>query len=321
MLYENLEHLFKRIFGKSRTLVYGDLGRLPHIVVDHLCTHHSNLKILFVSMYYAIPIPNHVHFRQIHYKDASSTQCDLLVIVEPSAHAFVRTRQFEATAARVVVLTSHAVLELDDPEIETAIYFHGTVESFDRAVRIRRTMDKQEGSEEAEDVRDVVQRVGHPSVVTIGPGSGCDVVLNPGKSAPLRERDCFVVVDLTTSSLTTNTFLFFWDAVDYLVANFDRVERWSVCFGHHGKTLFDNFVQECIDRLHCSKFFQNHHLKYVLPMLPFYRSGTLNFGFDGDTSKYVRHEYVAPDTLEAAFRAAIAHDLQQLVGGVMSIVK
>ena len=315
MFCENLNVLFKCISEKERLLVYGDLGRLPHIVVHYLSNNYANLTIFFISMNYSIPIPNHANFRQIHYKDIFEARCDWLFIVEPQARSFVKERYPGISC--VVILTSHAILEVDS-DIDMVIYFH--LETFDRAARLRQVMEKQEGSEESENVQEVVKRISHPSVVTIGPGRTCDIPLNPSRSAPFPEKNHFVVVDLTSVTLTTSIFLYFWDAIDYMAANLNSIERWCVCFATHGKTTYESFVQECIDRLHCFEKFRGY-LKKVLPILPFYRSGTLDLSYDVPTSRFVRHQYVAPDSIVAVLKAAITHDTQQLAGGVLSIIK
>lgn len=324
MFYEDLNSLFKTVLDSDQTLVYGDLGRLPHIVVQHLSSHHAHLKVMFVSFYYPVSFPNHLQFRNIQHKDIHESKCDLLVFIEPSAHSIIKHNY--PSAGSTLILTSHAVLDLLNPSIRHAIYFHnaGGGGSFDwsqRIDRIRQLISKLEGSEENENVHVVKHHISHPSVVTIGRGSHSDITLFPGKCAELPDNSHFVIVDLTDISITTGIFLYFWDAFDYMATHLDRVERWSVCFGRQRKVRYDNFVQECIDRLHCSPIFQKH-LKRILPLLPFYKSGTIDKNFeDIEISRFIRHEYVAPETIEDAFKMAIAFDTKQLVGGVFSIIK
>lgn len=324
MFHEDLNSLFQTILDNDQILVYGDLGRLPHIVVQHLSSHYPHLTVLFVSIYYPISFPNHLHFREIQHDKISQNKCDLLVLVEPSAHSMIRKKYPGANTT--LILTSHAVLDLQNPSIRHAIYFHsaGGGESFDwpkRIYRIRQLMSKLEGSEENENVQVVKHHIEHPSVVTVGRGSHSDVTLSPGKSPELPDASNFVIVDLSSISITTGIFLYFWDAFDYMVTHLDRVERWSVCFGRQKKAHYDNFVQECIDRLHCSTIFQKH-LKRLLPLLPFYKSGTIDKNFeDLNVSRFIRHDYIVPETLEDALKVAIAFDIKPLVGGVYSVVK
>lgn len=324
MFYEDLDSLFKTILDSDQTLVYGDLGRLPHIVVQYLSSRHAHLKVLFVSFYYPVSFPNHLQFRNIQHKDIQGSKCDLLVLIEPSAHSIIKHNY--SSAGSTLILTSHAVLDLQNPSIRHAIYFHnvGGGGSFDwsqRIDRIRQLMSKLEGSEESENVSVVKHHISHPDVITIGRDSHSDITLSPGKCAELPHKSHFVIVDLTNISITTGIFLYFWDAFDYMTTHLDRVERWSVCFGRQRKIRYDNFVQECIDRLHCSPVFQKH-LKQILPLLPFYKSGTIDKNFeDIEIFRFIRHEYVAPKTLDDAFKMTIAFDTKPLVGGVFSIIK
>lgn len=321
MFYEDLDSLFKTVLESDQTLVYGDLGRLPHIVVQHLSSHHAHLKVLFVSFYYPVSFPNHLQFRNIQHKDIRESKCDLLVFIEPSAHSIIKHNY--PNAGSTLILTSHAVLDLQNPSIRHAIYFHNAGGTLDWPKRILQLMSKLEGSEENENVHVVKHHISHPSVVTVGRGSHSDITLSPGKSAELPDTPAahFVIVDLTDISITTGIFLYFWDAFDYMATYLDRVERWSVCFGRQRKIRYDNFVQECIDRLHCSPVFQKH-LKRILPLLPFYKSGTIDKNFeDIEIFRLIRHEYVAPETLDDAFKMAIAFDTKPLVGGVFSIIK
>ena len=324
MFFDDLESLFRYVLEKDRVVVYGDLGRLPHVVIDYLSTHHSDLKIVFVSPHYPISIPNNVNqFREMKYvtRDAAKSKCDLLVLLEPIDHSTVSSDY--PGAGSVVTFTSHAVLDVRDG-FDAAIYFHSvaqTTES-DRVDRIRRLRNKLEGSEENDDVQIAKNHIDHPSVVTVGPGNHSDVVLSAGKPPPpLNGGDgFFVVVDLTTATLPDSIFLFSLDAFDFMVENLDRVEGWSVCFPLEGTRKYEDFVQECIDRLHCSAIFKPH-LRRLLPLLPFYKSGTMETTFEIPVHRYELMEYVAPETLEEAFRTAIAFDTRHLVGGVLSVIK
>lgn len=322
MFYEDLETLFENCLRHEQALVYGDLGRLPHVVVRHLASCHSHLKAMFASVYYPIAFPtDDLQFRQVDYGDVSRVKCDLLVLFEPSAHSVIRDRY--PGAGCLLVLTSHAVLELSNPNVRHAIYFHsaggGVFDWETRVERVRLLASRMEGSEENDDVQVARHHVNHDRVVTIGPRSASDKTLVPGKETPLLERDAFAIVDLSDVTVPTGVFLYLWDAFDYMAAHLDRVERWSVCFGRNGKLLYDNFVLECIDRLHCSPVYQKH-LKRLLPLLPFYKSGTIDKQFDVTLHCFGKHEYVVPETMEEAFKAALAYDTKPLVGGILSVL-
>lgn len=324
MFYEDLDSLFQTVFDNDQILVYGDLGRLPHILIQYLSSNYANITAMFVSFYYRPSFPNHLQFRLIQHHEISNNKCDLLVLIEPSAHSIIRDKY--PSARSTLILTSHAVLDLKNRNIQHAIYFHaaGGGASFDwptRIDRIRKLMSKLEGSEENENVQVVKHHISHPAIVTIGPGAHSDIALSPGKGTQLRNIQHFVIVDLTHLSIPTAIFLFFWDAFDYMAANLNHVERWSVCFGRQKRLFYENFVQECIDRLHCSPIFQRH-LKRLLPLLPFYKSGTIDKNFeDINILRFIRHEYAVPETLDEAFKVAIAFNTKPLVGGAFSIVK
>ena len=318
MFFEDLDSLFRCVLEKNRVLVFGDLGRLPHVVVEHLSTHHSMLKIYFVSIQYPLSIPNNVQqFRQITERDATKAKCDLLVLLEPRDHAIVPANY--PNAGSIVVFTSHAILDIKNSEtVFLGIYFRSTRDRIDRMSRIQ---EKMEGVEESDDVEIVKRHVAHESVITIGPESHCDVVLSSGKrvSPPPTATQNFVIVDLSKVTRPLSIFLFYLDAIDYMMENIDQIESWCVCFATEGTRKYENFVQESIDRLHCATYFRPH-LKRLLPLLPFYKSGTIDATYDLPVSRIVRHEYVSPNSLDEAFKTAIVHDSAELVGGVFSIL-
>lgn len=302
---ETLQDLVAFVLRQNKTIVFGNLVR-------HLDTLYEairavpQIEVAVVSPYYLFPASEDNRIRVVRSAD---TPCDLLVLIEPTPSQVVEK---PPTAARFVVFTSHLTFTLRSESVFTQVcYFHSTTSLSDLTQRTRRLLQDQDGSVQTSNASAV--HVDAVNVMTVR-GRTDRVEL---------EQPTYVLVDLTPHQTSVfRMYLAFLDAFEFLLVS--KVQGWLICFAEkNGRRAFDQFVQRTLDKLYCFKFDAGNakDLQCILPLLPFYQSGTIDREFNVDKLTFAGVEYVAPEKVEDVCKAAAMFNLVSWVGPVYRAIE
>lgn len=297
---QTLQDLFNFILLQDRSIVFGNLGRYPHLLFETLVSIPS-IQVTFVSTNCKfVSKDNRIRVQRptdpIH-------QCDLLIYLEPAS---LRLIEKHPLAAKAVAFTSHFTFKVPNGERWIPIcYFHGM-----NAIGTKNLIAKQDFPIQTKNVGLV--QIDHTNVLTI----------SKRISAAPKEPNTYVIVDLTHYTKDTlSMYLAFWDAFDYLLEHQTKIHRWVTCFSDNGRQAFVRFTQKVIDALFCRTFEHGNVTEHrtLLSLLPFYTSGTIDKTFDFKRSDFGGMKFVAPKTLEDACKAAAMHDVTPLARNVLWI--
>lgn len=298
---QTIQDLFNFILHQDRCVVFGNLGRYPHIVFEMLSSVPLLRVIIVSNRCTASSTENRI---RVQRPSDPIDRCDLLLYLEPASLELVDKHPL---ASRVVVFASHFTFKLRDGGHRWIYvsYFHGP-----DATRTKELLALQDFPIQTNNVGLV--EVDHANVLTL---SG-RTTFTP------KESGSYVIVDLTQFNRDTLTmYLAFWDAFDYMLENKSFIDRWVVCFSEKGREAFTRFTQKVIDALFC-KTFEHGNVKdhsSILALLPFYKSGMLDQTFDLQISSFGGNEFVAPKTIEDACKAAAMHNVLPLAKNVLWI--
>lgn len=296
----NLEDLFNFILLQDRSLVFGNLGRYPQRLFETLVSIPS-IRVLFVTTGCTFSSKDN-RIRVQRYNDPIE-QCDLLIYLEPPS---MRLIEKPSLASRAVVFTSHFTFKIPNGERWIHIcYFHGM-----NATGTKHLLSRQDFPIQTRNIG-LLER-DHVNVLT----------LSKRMDAAPPTPNTYVIVDLTQFNKDTlPMYLAFCDAFDYLLEHQLLIDRWVTCFSDHGRQAFKRFTQKILDTLFC-RTFEHGNVKDprdILPLLPFFSSGTIDKTFDVKVSDFGGIKIVAPSTIEEACKAAAMHDVLPLVKNVFWI--
>lgn len=295
-----LSELLSFVLQQDRSIVFGNLGRYPHLLFETLIEIPS-LHVIFVSMH--CPFTSKDHRIRVQRIQDPIDRCDLLVYLEPPSSRLIEK---SSLASRVVVFTSHFTFKLPNGERWIWVcYFHGMDVEGTQQLLARQDFPIQ--------TRNIgLVQLDHTNVLTLSKRSD---------AAP-KAPNTYVIVDLTHFNKDTlSMYLAFWDAFDYLLEHQSLIDRWVVCFADHGRQAFIRFTQKVLDVLFCRTFEHGNvqDIRDILSLLPFYKSGTIDQTFDLKVSDFGGIKYVAPKTIEEACKAAAMHNVLPLVKNVLWI--
>jgi hypothetical protein len=287
--------------------VFGNLGRNPDVLYKCLES-IPQLDVAVVSPHYLFPASPDNRIRVIRPNDQNSDRCDLLVVIEPTP--FQRIEK-PSTASRLVVFTSHFSFSTRQESLFTYVSFHHTGTTLDATRR---------HTKQLQNIQDGSIQTRNPNTIQV---DAINVIFVKGRMDGIIDRpETYVIVDLSFHSTAFGMYLSFLDAFDFMLDNVDNIKGWLICFPEkHGRRAFDQFTQNCLDRLFC-KTFENGNvtqLNNLLPLVPFYRSGTIDRTFQINKSSFGRVEYVAPKNTIDACKAIVMYNLQHWVGPVYRI--
>lgn len=297
---QTLQDLFKFILSQERSIVFGNLGRYPHLLFENLITIPS-IRVTFVSTICSFSSKD--NRIQVQRPTEPIHQCDLLIYLEPMS---LRLVEKPVLATRAVVFTSHYTFKLPNGERWINVcFFHGM-----NATGTKELLSKQDFPIQTRNVGLV--QIDHTNVLTI----------SKRIAAAPKEPNTYVIVDLTHyNKETLPMYLAFWDTFDYLLEHQTRIHRWVTCFSDNNRQAFIRFTQKVIDALFC-RTFEHGNVKdhrTILSLLPFYTSGTIDRTFDLKVSDFGGMKFVAPKTIEDACKAAAMHDVLPVTKNVLWI--
>lgn len=295
---QNRQDLINFILQQDRCIVYGDLGRYPHLLLEILIS-IPLLEVVIVSNNNLSSLDNRI--RIIRSQNLIDSKCDLLVYLEPQSLQLVEKHPL---ASRVAVFTSHFTFKTSCGEWWTNICFFNKVDP----EGTRQLLEKQDFSIQTQNIGLI--EIDHTNVLTI---SGKE-------SASPKNENTYVIVNLTNFNKDTlSMYLAFWDAFDYMLEHKNLINRWVVCFSDHGRQAFIKFTQKVLDSLFCRKFEHGNVKDYqtIVSLLPFYKSGTIDKTFDLKPFSFGGISFVAPKTIEDACKAAVMYNVHPIVKNVL----
>ncbi|GFX47226.1 uncharacterized protein TNCV_148371 [Trichonephila clavipes] len=303
---KTIDDLFNFILDNDKTVVYGNLGRQPHVLFEYLIKNFPTFEIHVFSNYYQLPSTSNIQVnRDFHGK------CDLLILIEPYANMVV---SLPKEAARMVVFTSHLLLtEMLSPS--AYVSFFNTPNIRDELLNVKLVLSLQENSIQAMRGDILKNQINYFNVKTIGVNFPvCDISIIPGKPTNPLEYKTFVIADLTNTTSPLHLLVHLWDILDYLKENIDKIEKWLICFPEKRIKRYEIFVQDCINKLFCKTFKHGNvtNCAELLALTPFYKSGVLDKNHSCNDKYFCRLKYVAPANETEAFKTCIVHNLQSL---------
>lgn len=298
---QTLQELFHFILHQDRSIVFGNLGRYPQRLFETLVSIPS-IRVVFVST--GCTVSSKDNRTRIQPFSDPIEQCDLVIYLEPPTNQLI---QKPALASRAVVFTSHFTFKTPNGERWIDIcYFHGM-----NATGTRELLLKQDFPIQTRNIG-LVER-DHTNVLTLS--TRIDTATAPSPNT-------YVIIDLTQFNKDClPMYRAFWDAFDYMLEHQASIYRWVTCFSDHGRQAFLRFTQRVLDTLFCRTFEHGNVTDPhdILPLLPFYSSGTIDKTFDVKVSDFGGIKIVAPSTLEEACKAAAMYDVLPLVKNVFWI--
>ncbi|GFV82866.1 uncharacterized protein TNCV_1178811 [Trichonephila clavipes] len=147
------------------------------------------------------------------------------------------------------------------------------------------------------------------------------VTLSGRADSALDNPNTCVLINLSGYSSHFHMFLAILDSFDMLTnKNFGK--KWMICFPQSGgRKAFDQFLQNCFDKLFCNTFEHGNVIATGnnLFLIPFYKSGCIHQTFSIPKGRILGDEYVEPNTLTNACKAATLYNLEYWVGNVYQI--
>lgn len=299
---DTLDQLVSFILRRSQTIVFGNVVRHPKALYKALEA-VPMLQVAIVSKHYLFPTSRDNRIRIVNKTD---DRCDLLILLEPSPYKLLDK---PPTASRMVVFTSHLNFKTNPESVFTYIsYFHFESSRVQLVRDIKRLLEIQDASVQTTNASAI--ETGAVNVMNVKGRMDGDVL----------EVSTYVVIDLSLHQTSSfGMYLAFLDAFEFLLLNVDKVSNWLISFPEkHGRQAFDQFVQETLDNLYCLKFENGNvtDLKNILALLPFYNSGIIDRKYNIKTFNFAGVEYVAPDTMQDACKAAAMYNLEHWVKSV-----
>ncbi|GFT52037.1 uncharacterized protein NPIL_204311 [Nephila pilipes] len=305
---KTIDELFEFIFENDKTVVYGNLGRQPHVLFEYLIRNYPTFEIHVFSDYYHLPSASNIQVNRDFYG-----KCDLLIFIEPPPNMIVSPPK---EAARIVVFTSHLLLtEMSSPSVYVSFFNVPNIRN--EILNVKSVLSLQENSVQAMRGDVLKNQINYFNVKTIGVNFPvCDINIVPGKPTNPLEYKTFVIADLTNTTSPLNLLVYLWDIFDYLKDNIDKIERWLICFPEKRIKRYEQFVQECINKLFCKTFMHGNVINSaeLLGLTPFYKSGVFDKSHSCENKYFCRLKYVAPTNETEAFKTCIAHNLNPLNG-------
>ena len=297
---QSIQDLLNFILQQDRCIIFGDLGRYPHHLIETFKS-ISMLKVIIVSQDKNLYSSDN----QIHVMQSGDLleKCDLLVYLEPASLQMVEKHPL---ASHVAVFTSHFTFKTPCGEWWTNICFFLKMDPDGT----QQLLEKQDFSIQTRNIGLVEDN--YKNVLTI-----------TGKGSPSPTNyDTYIIVDLTKFNKDTlSMYLAFWDAFDFMLENKHLIYRWVVCFSENGRQAFTRFTQKVLDSLFCKKFEHGNvkDIHAIVTLLPFYKSGTIDKKFDVNISSFGGLKFVAPKTIEDACKVSIMYNTYPLVKNVLGI--
>ena len=297
---QSLKDLIQFLLQQNRSIVFGNLGRYPQVLLEVLLTIPS-LRVIIISNRSCSSTENRI---RIQSPTDPIDRCDLLMYFEPVSLQLVEKHPL---ASRVAVLTSHYTFMVPAHERWINIcYFHG----IDRS-----------GTRELLEIQDLPIQTRNVGLVEIDHNN---VLILSEKSTAPQQANTYVIVDLTHFNKDTlSLYLAFWDAFDFMLEYRTWIDRWVVCFSDNGRQAFVRFTQKVIDSLFCRTFEHGNVKDHrdIIVLLPFYRSGTIDKNFQVKLSLFGDIQIAIPKTIEEVCKVAAMHNTIPFVKNVLWISK
>lgn len=297
---QTLQDLFHFLLQQDRSIVFGNLGRYPHLLFETLVSIPS-IRVIFVSTRCTLSSKDN-RIRVQRFTEPLDS-CDLLIYLEPPS---LRLMEKPALVSRAVIFTSHYTFKVPARERWIHIcYFYGMNPLGTQDMLARQDFPIQ--------TRNVgLVQMDYTHVLTLSKRI---------EEAP-KQPHTYVIVDLTQYTKDIlSMYLAFWDIFDYLLEHQTLIDRWVMCFSENGRQAFLRFTQKVMDALFCRTFEHGNvtDLRSLLSLLPFYTSGTIDKTFDLKILDFGGLQCVVPRTVEEACKAAAMYDLVPLVKNVFWI--
>jgi hypothetical protein len=297
---ESFLKLIRFILRQSQVVVFGNMTKHLVLFLQEIQKSFPTIRVVVTSPYQQRCVfPSTETIRFVDYHSIASEHCDLLILVEPLPNVSFKK---PVNVSRFVVFTSHLNFTADDI-VSYVSYFHDW-ESI--VAPMKRLLDIQEPAVQSESPLPIY------ADSTILKGS------EPVQLSRYSPEKIVVYIDDDKEM-----HLSFLDAV-YFLLHRSGVESWVVCFQKPTyKKKLDQFFQRTIDRLHCIRFDAGNltDVRDILKVIPFYRSGVVDYSCESKLFSFGNVKYVALDSIADACRAVMKYNLVHLVGPMYAIVE
>ncbi|GFT71245.1 uncharacterized protein NPIL_552051 [Nephila pilipes] len=230
----SVQDLLQFILRHDYVVVFGNLGRYPRVLFEALAA-DNQLNVAIQSQYYLCPSTPDERIRVV--KPNHVQPCDLFVVLEPTPYQLLEK---PAQATRMVVFTSHFTYNTRPENVWTFVSFFHTLNVTEMSRHTQELLSRQDHSIQTSSISQVHVDAVH-TVTLYGRGDG--TLITP---------DTYVLIDLTKYSSPFHMFLAVWDSFDYMLSNKNFIKGWMICFPQkNGRQAFDQFIQNCLDKLFC----------------------------------------------------------------------